>query len=336
MRICTLLFLAAFFVGGLVISTASTNAALVSHWAFDDGSGMTATDSAGANDGILGPQGLNVGQGAWDYTAPDWVTGKIGGALAFSGGSYPGPGDAVQVPDAPSLNSLDFSVSVWINTAQTANFVGYVTKGWGHNIGDPGGWMIDSNNGARAQVSSDTVAYTATAATSIADGAWHSVVATYDGASGSLRAYVDGILIDTQTGTLGLTVKDVMIGGDGYSTILYSGLLDDIGYWSSTLTEGQAKSLYGLGDSSLNYDLKAAQRLWDLHEAGAGSVEVGGLTWYPTTGLGGGLGAVEESAGAFYLQLCTDGTGVTTTPEPSVLVLLLFTAAVLGLLRTRR
>lgn len=334
MRICTGLFLAAFVVGGLLFSTAAYGA-LVSHWALDDGAGMAAVDSAGSNNGVLGPQGVNVGQGAWNYTAPDWVAGKIGGALAFSGGSYPGPGDAVQVPDAPGLNSMDFSVSTWINTTQAANFVGYVTKGWGHNIGDPGGWMIDSNNGVRAQLASDATVYTPTAATPIADGAWHSVVATYDSGAGTLSAYVDGMLVDTQSGVLGLTAKDIMIGGDGYSTILFAGLLDDIGYWSSALTEGQAKSVYGLGDSSLNYDLGAAQQLWDLQAAGTGSAEIGGLTWYPASGLSGGLGVVEESAGVFSVQLSADGGGVTTVPEPASFVLLVL-AALLGTLRLRR
>ena len=332
MRVWTRSLLLVAVCGGLLWTAGEAPAALVSHWKLDDGGGMSAIDSVGANAGILGPQGLNVGQGAWNYTAPDWAAGKIGGALEFSGASYPGPGDAVQIVDVPDLNSTVFSVSAWINTVQDANFVGYVTKGWGHNVGDPGGWMIDSNLGVRAQISSDAVAYAPTTATPIADGVWHSVVATYDGAT--LSAYVDGVLIDSVPGTLGLTAKDIMLGGDGYSTILFQGLLDDIGYWSDALAEGQAKSLFGLGDSSLNYDLGEAQMLWDLHMAGTGSVQIGGRTWYAASGLGGGLGVVQESAGNYSLQLCNDGTGVTTVPEPCS-ALLIALAALLGIRRFR-
>ena len=131
-----------------------------------------------------------------------------------------------------------------------------------------------------------------------------------------------------------LTAKDIMLGGDGYSTILFQGLLDDIGYWSDALAEGQAKSLFGLGDSSLNYDLGEAQMLWDLHMAGTGSVQIGGRTWYAASGLGGGLGVVQESAGNYSLQLCNDGTGVTTVPEPCS-ALLIALAALLGIRRFR-
>ncbi|MHC4642515.1 MAG: hypothetical protein ACYS32_12795, partial [Planctomycetota bacterium] len=49
---------------------------LVAHWKLDDGIGMTATDSAGTNNGTLNGD-------------PTWITGRIGGALDFDGsGDY--------------------------------------------------------------------------------------------------------------------------------------------------------------------------------------------------------------------------------------------------------
>ena len=134
---------------------------------------------------------------------------------------------------------------------------------------------------------------------------------------------------------MGLTVKDIIFGGDAYASIHYVGDLDDVGYWTGTLTEGQAKSLSGLGNSTLNYDLGMAQQLWDLHAAGTGSVDIDGTVWYATAGLGGGLGAVVESAGQYSLQLAADGSGVTTVPEPSTIVLLVF-LGLMGVLRFRR
>ena len=45
---------------------------LVAHYTFDEGSGITAGDSAGSNTGTL-------------VNGPTWVTGKIGGGLTFDG-----------------------------------------------------------------------------------------------------------------------------------------------------------------------------------------------------------------------------------------------------------
>lgn len=321
---------------GTPVLPTPTAVTLISHWKLDDGVGVVASDAVDSNDGTLGPQGLNVGSGAWNYTAPDWVAGKIGGALEFSGATYPGPGDAVMVPDAANLNALSFSVSTWAKTTQTANYVGYVTKGWGANVGDPGGWEIDTNEGVRAQIQSEAPSYAGTASTPIADDAWHSIVATYNDTTGKLSMYVDGALIDSVSAAPGLTVKDIMFGGDGYASLLFDGRLDDIGYWDGTLTGGQAMSLFGLGDTAaLNYDLGKAQQLWELHVAGTGSVEIDGLNWYATSGLSDGLGVVAESNGVFSLQLDANGGGVTTVPEPSVIVLLVL-AGMTGLLRRRR
>ena len=61
----------------LVLSIAgNTSADLVAHWSFDEGSGTTAYDLAGGNDGTL--------QGD-----PQWVAGHLGYALEFDGsGDY--------------------------------------------------------------------------------------------------------------------------------------------------------------------------------------------------------------------------------------------------------
>ncbi len=65
-------------VAALSLTAGVANAAepnLVAHWTFDEGSGTTAYDSAGSNDGTI-------------YGA-QWTSGQIGGALSFDGyGDY--------------------------------------------------------------------------------------------------------------------------------------------------------------------------------------------------------------------------------------------------------
>jgi len=69
----------------------TANADLVSHWAFDEGSGNIAYDSANGNHGTI-------------YGAT-WTTGIINGALNFDGAN-----DYVEVPDDTSLDLTTFTL----------------------------------------------------------------------------------------------------------------------------------------------------------------------------------------------------------------------------------
>ena len=292
---------------------------MISHWALDDGSGLIASDSVGSNPGVLAPQNLNVGSGIWDYTAPDWVSGKFGGALAFSGGTYPGPGDMVRIPNTASLNAPSFTVSTWVNTLQTSDYAGYVTKGWGSNIGDSGGWVLDYTSGVRASVQTDAGVHQPTSApgTPIANSQWHSAVMTYH--QGILSLYVDGALSKTRSASYGATVKDVTFGGDGYGTLLLDGRLDDIGYWNNALSAAEANSLYTVANHvELGYTLKQADDLFQVHRAYEGSTVVGSRTWHASGSLGSGLGEIVQSGSDFSIRLDNRGNGVTTgTPSPT-------------------
>jgi hypothetical protein len=77
---------------------------LIHHWTFDETSGDTAHDSAGASDGTL----VN-----WLASQPKWEPGRVGGALRFSStGSY------VIAPSTPMSGS--FAVSFWLNDTEPA------------------------------------------------------------------------------------------------------------------------------------------------------------------------------------------------------------------------
>ncbi|MHC4546334.1 MAG: hypothetical protein ACYSYL_17780, partial [Planctomycetota bacterium] len=67
---------------------------LVAHWKFDDGSGITAIDSAGTNNGTLNGD-------------PTWTTGRIGGALSFDG-------DYVAVGSIAPLAGNTLTAQAWI------------------------------------------------------------------------------------------------------------------------------------------------------------------------------------------------------------------------------
>jgi len=79
-------------------------------WLLDEGTGdITADASGNGNDGtLMGP--------------PNWVAGKFGSALEFTGsGTY------VDCGNAEALNVNVFSVSFWYNLPSS-------TQGWNHMI----------------------------------------------------------------------------------------------------------------------------------------------------------------------------------------------------------
>ncbi|MHC4113084.1 MAG: FN3 associated domain-containing protein, partial [Planctomycetota bacterium] len=69
---------------------------LVAHWKFDDGSGITAIDSTGTNNGTLNGD-------------PTWTTGRVDGALSFDG-----DGDYVAVAPIAALTGDTLTAQAWI------------------------------------------------------------------------------------------------------------------------------------------------------------------------------------------------------------------------------
>ena len=306
---------------------------LKAHWALNEGSGTVAADSTGSYPGTLGGTSLvrdNTATVNHDFTAPTWTSGKLGGGLSFAGGPYnPGggasgtfaAGDAVVVPlGEADLMDTDISVALWAKTTQNANFVGLVSRAWGSNVGDPGGWQFDTriDSGAAAQIQTDDGVWYKTDDTRIDDGQWHSLVLSYFAETKELRCYVDGNApLVMEDAVLGQTVKDIIFGGDAYASIHYVGALDDIGYWSGVLTDGEAKAIYTLAqDAGLGYDLGKASSLFEIAQAKSGYVTFGSLTWSCATGLTGGIGDVVKTGDDYFLRLDADGNGVATGFEP--------------------
>ena len=89
----------------LVLSmTTGAPADLVAHWRFDEGSGTTASDASGnGNHGTL--------QGN-----PQWVAGRIGGALEFNGTD-----SMIDIPYSPDMTpSEGATMGAWVYPTDTS------------------------------------------------------------------------------------------------------------------------------------------------------------------------------------------------------------------------
>jgi len=195
---------------------------LFAHWKFDEGSGTTATDSAGTNNGaLIGP--------------PTWTTGRIDGALSFDDGDY-----VVAAPVAP-LASDTFSAQAWIRTDESAGLIiPFLTQirssdsyGFYFYIYNdkPDVYIYDSSGSANANSTQTLNA-----------NQWYHVAVTNDGSD--LKLYVDGLLKDSDSST-GLTGvnENVYIGHDPVTSTYYMGLIDDVRIHDRAITESEFKDM---------------------------------------------------------------------------------------------
>jgi hypothetical protein len=189
---------------------------LIAHWKFDDGSGNTAIDSAGTNNGTL------MGN-------PTWTSGRLDGALSFDGdGDY-----VVTAPVAPLIGNT-LTAQAWIRTSESAGIWNPIFT---QNAGDGYYFYISSGRpsfyivvgAAYVQVVSQDV---------INPNEWYHIAGTNDGSN--LKLYIDGQLegSDNSTGFLGVS-SNACIGCEPTSSLYYMGLIDDVRVYNRTISESE-------------------------------------------------------------------------------------------------
>jgi len=220
----------------LCFAPIDANAEMVSHWAFDEGEGNTAYDSANGNHGII--------QGA------SWTTGKINGALYFDGVD-----DYVDVMDDPSLRFSQydsFSISFWAKPLAP----GYLlTKMRASAQYGYFGYEITWTNSQFCFIlekSRVANVYLYTPEDSAPAGIWHFVTVAYD--NKNMEIYLNGELSGSGTFNrdTGLTMpdKNLSIGARSYDSVLtgyFTGTLDDIRIYDHAIPEPGTVLLLGLG-----------------------------------------------------------------------------------------
>jgi hypothetical protein len=211
------------FCAVLVLSGTASAAGLVGWWTFDETSGDIAKDSSGkGNDGrIIG--------------TPQWVPGKIGGALQFNGSTY------VNCGRDPSLNLREqITMAFWFKVQAFSNtWEAFLAKG-------DGAYRSSRSNGNdNATHMGITGGNYFDAVTIITDNQWHFWTGTYDGATACI--YIDGKLDATRQYSGGIgdsSSYDLYIGENQQATgRMLHGLLDDVRIYDRALSEQQILDL---------------------------------------------------------------------------------------------
>ncbi|MFE4710207.1 MULTISPECIES: LamG-like jellyroll fold domain-containing protein [unclassified Paenibacillus] len=195
----------------------------LAHFKLDDGSGVTAADAAGTNNGSL------IGNPVWNNN------GKIGGSLKLNG-----RGDYVSVPAVLNPGSGNFTVAGWVklDTAAGVNQVIFQQEGV---LGRTLLYRVTSTGqlgtflGGSALLSSET----------IPTGEWTHVAVVNRG--GAVTLYVNGQPVGSATRTIESQTSPFRIGAHKSPTDAndyWNGSVDDFQLYNTALNSAQVYRLY--------------------------------------------------------------------------------------------
>jgi len=213
---------------------------LISHWKFDEGSGTTAYDSAGNNDGTV-------------YGA-QWTTGQINGALSFDGVD-----DYVEVHDSPDFTTNKITVLAWVKGP--AQSIGRVLSHYEYGTYERAWTMYSKDGTDKFNVAiTDTGEYyfghRKQYKTSVAafDNSWHFLAFTFDGAGSNLKLYVDGTedtdvvkVYDDPITKIHDSTASVTVGCDFYygeTDHFFNGIIDEVRIYDEALSAEEIWQLY--------------------------------------------------------------------------------------------
>lgn len=219
---------------------------VISCWKFDEGSGTTAYDSVGANDGTI--------------TGATYTTGQAGGALQFSGYQN------VKVPNDASLNPSNITIEAWVFPDNFGYYRAVVTKPYYSTYwGNPyySYQFTPLSNNTRRPTFTVTVGgvrnHTAASTDLTPIGAWSHFVSTYDGQEA--RIYLDGALavVNAVTGSIDTSAPPLYIGGVNHpgSNNQFFGKIDEVALYNRALTAEEVQQAYQKGLQGLGCGITA-------------------------------------------------------------------------------
>ncbi len=204
----------------LIHAGVSSASQIVSHWKFDETSGIIADDSVGTNNGSL-------------INGPIWTAGKVGGALSFDGvNDYVTAGVNGIVYGSHIANTL----MAWIKTDGRDQII---LKPGTLEIG-----MTEQGNALYVCEYSGQWGCRSVAAP-IGDGNWHHFAFVHQ-TSNVWDVYTDGInntsVSTGRTSNIGTTIY---IGGHpGYLASAFRGILDEVAVYNGALSADEIRNIY--------------------------------------------------------------------------------------------
>jgi hypothetical protein len=273
----------------LVADTLTVPSDYIGYWNLNETSGTIAADASGnGNDGT-------VSGALWS------TNGQNQGCLTFNGSnSY--------VRINRSLSN-DFSIAFWVRTTATGG-AGQWYQGQGLVDGEVAGPTNDFGTalvGGKFAFGTGNPDTTILSASSINDGTWHYCVATRQAASGTISAYVDGVLETTGTGgTQALAAPAFLrFGSLQTGANFFNGSIDEVKIFNRALGHLEIEAAY----YNTAFPCAPPTNLTAI----AANAQVT-LSWTPSVGANSyNLNRSTQSGGPYATVANLAGTGYTDT-----------------------
>jgi hypothetical protein len=202
---------------------------LVSQWGMDEGSGITAYDSQGANDGTL----TNFATPATSWQASSNCV--IGGCLSFDGV------DDYVLKTGYTHSFPAISLSAWFKTSQATNG-GIVGVQYSPLLIISGGRITFYDGGTLTSPTSPLYN----------NNTWHYVVGTQNGTTGNI--YVDGQIVATNVTSITYPYQGIYIGNNPNNVnLFFGGFIDDVRIYNRALSADEIANQYKDGYTKYFY-----------------------------------------------------------------------------------
>ena len=207
---------------------------LASRWKLDESSGLVAADSKGSNTGTL-----------TNMSGSEWLSAVYNGGLNFDGTN-----DYITVPDSSTIGDdvqSNLTITAWFKsdvelvTGSPTTAGRFLEKGSDY-------FLIPFNNSGMCFVFFDNGnnIHEIPLGSYVGKDRWHMIAGTFDGTTQIARLYFDGKLIsNVNIGNSLIRDSDLplVIGSDDASN-RFTGSLDDIRIYSSTLSASEIAQIY--------------------------------------------------------------------------------------------
>jgi hypothetical protein len=222
-----------------------------------------------------------------------------------------GAANEVNFGDSTDFEGLtNLTIAIWVKSSQGGNPSGVITKD-GTGTERSFGFYLNGNTANKIYFfvfdTANTFSDRNSSAT-INDGNWHYVVATWNGTTGNIDIYVDGVLSNgvsngsNAIGTIKNSTADILMGDDqrGGAVQNYNGYIGECEAWSVVLTADEITEQYGarLKDHADQVQIANRVERWPCDDGSNGTAIAAGSVrgvWNGNDGNGGGAFAAEEN-----------------------------------------
>jgi hypothetical protein len=243
-RNLSLVILTAFLIIAIIPRPATAQATtLVSSWSMDDGKGATVTDQIGGHNGLL--SGASWTPSVTVINSSGFMLDLGKGSASPSALDFNDKDNYVEVSDSPALNAKNFSIAFWIAPDSSADWIPIIGK-QSKSQNQQAGWVVTWDNSSPRQIC--LIAYSASNTSletgiPVPLGEWTHVAFTYQ--PEEIAAYQNGELArNTSSPGFQPSSEPLRIGRTQSSSGCFDGLIDNIQYYNTSLTETEVRNLY--------------------------------------------------------------------------------------------